>query len=102
MVGRPEPRAYTPAVEAPSDDAVGRLLDGAELWARLDRQDSADRSVVLVAGWEDGSPGCAPLVALDGGLECRSCPIGLVGAVLRTGRPGTDRCPFGKIGRAHV
>lgn len=74
------------------EDETSRLLAGAELWVRLD---PADGLAVMVAGWEDGHPACAPFIAADGGAGCRGCPVGLVAAVLRTRHAALDRCPFG-------
>ena len=51
--------------------------------------------LVMVAGWEDGHPACAPFVASDGGQACRGCPVGVVTGVMRSGRAAMDRCPFG-------
>jgi signal transduction histidine kinase len=84
-------------VEAGIESEVGRLLSGAELWARLERDPStgADGPLVLVAGWEDAFPGCGPFVAADGGRECRADPVALVAAALRSRRAVSDRCPFG-------
>jgi signal transduction histidine kinase len=87
-----------------------RILAGAELWTRLDHASQPDAPVsasvagataspegplVMIAGWEDGHPACAPFVAADGGTACRGCPVGLVAAVLRTGHAASERCPFG-------
>lgn len=75
---------------------TNRLLAGAELWVRLERDGGdADGPAAMVAGWEDGHPPCAPFVAADGRGGCSACPTGLVAAVLRTGHAALDRCPFG-------
>jgi signal transduction histidine kinase len=92
---------------------ISRILSGAELWMRLDRaaptepdatgaaMDAAapaptpDGPLVMIAGWEDGFPACAPFVAGDGGEDCRGCPVGLVATVLRSRRAMVDRCPSG-------
>lgn len=89
---------------------TNRVLAGAEHWVRLDGASSAaqpsgerpgqldpagEGPLVMVAGWEDGHPACAPFVAADGGEACRGCPVALVAGVLRSGRAATDRCPYG-------
>ena len=82
-----------PGIEA----ETGLLLSSAELWARLTPDDApgAGGSLVLVAGWEEAYPGCAPIVAADGGHACRSCPAGIVAAALDFRRGVSHRCPFG-------
>ena len=92
------------------DTEAHRILAGAELWKRLDHASGPDAPatlhggaggaapdgpLVLVAGWEDGHPPCAPFVAADGGAACRDCPVGIVSAVLRTGHAAMERCPYG-------
>jgi signal transduction histidine kinase len=88
---------------------TNRILAGAELWMRLDHASQADGPgtlpsapgapgdgpLVMIAGWEDGHPACAPFVAADGGSACRDCPVGLIAAVLRTGHAAMERCPYG-------
>ena len=86
---------------------ISRILAGAELWVRLDRVTPSDGvpagardplpdgPLVMIAGWEDGFPGCAPFVAADGGEDCRGCPVGLVATVLRDRRARHDTCPSG-------
>ena len=88
---------YTRGVEAGIESEIGRLLSGAELWARLARDPSTgpEGPLVLVAGWEDAHPGCAPSVAADGGRECRADPVALVAAALRSRHAVSDRCPLG-------
>jgi signal transduction histidine kinase len=91
------------------DTATHRLLAGAELWMR-DHASGPDRALtvgttepgaatdgtlVMVAGWEDGHPACAPFAAADGGSTCRGCPVGLVEEVLRSRHAVAERCPFG-------
>lgn len=49
----------------------------------------------MVAGWEDGFPGCVQYVAGGGGDECKTCPAGLVASVMASGRAQLDRCPNG-------
>jgi signal transduction histidine kinase len=90
-----------PGFEADSS----RLLTGAELITRLSQPaDPAtapgdgsghEELLVMVAGWEDGFPACAPFVAADGGEDCRSCPMAVASEVLRTGRAASDRCASG-------
>ncbi len=95
--------------QGPEPD-TNRVLAGAERWVRLNRASvptaasgtwpgqpdpAADGSLVMVAGWEDGHPACAPFVASDGGQVCRSCPTSLVAEVMRSGRAEADRCPYG-------
>jgi len=83
-------------VEAGIEAEVGRLLASAELWARLAADPAGDEGpLVFVAGWEDGHPGCAPIVAVDGGRDCRAHPALLVAAALRSRRAISDRCPGG-------
>jgi signal transduction histidine kinase len=95
-------------LQGPEPD-TNRILAGAECWVRLDHDaapvptggtamgsaDPAAGQLAMVAGWEDGHQPCAPFVASDGGEACRTCPVALVDAVLRTGRAAVDRCPFG-------
>jgi signal transduction histidine kinase len=94
-------------VQPGTETEIARILAGAELWVRLDRAatgdgdaspeagDPGDGPPAMIAGWEDGFSACAPFVAGDGGDECRACPIGLVGAVMRSHRAMAERCPFG-------
>jgi len=49
----------------------------------------------MLAGWEDGYPGCVPFVATSGSDACHACPAGLVAAVMGSGRSQLDRCPNG-------
>ncbi len=49
---------------------------------------------LLVAGWEDGYPACAPHVGIDD-VGCHRCPIELVTHVLRSRRSIDEVCPFG-------
>ncbi len=97
---------------------TSRILAAAELWVRSGDPDTPDgrglpdRAIpvaepwmphgigaqprlVMVAGWEDSYPGCAPFVAVDDGAGCRRCPLGVVGRTLQTGRPISELCPYG-------
>jgi len=99
-------------VQPGTEAEISRILAGAELWMRLDPAAPDDGAaapgeapaaspglpagpLVMIAGWEDGFPACAPFVAGGGDDECRACPVGLVGAVVRSRRAMSERCPFG-------
>jgi signal transduction histidine kinase len=108
-------------VHPEADAEISRILAGAELWVRLDRvpqgnaaaavtepgaregggrepgsrEPVTDGPMAMIAGWEDGFPACAPFAAGDGADDCRGCPVGLVGAVLRSRRAMTERCQYG-------
>jgi signal transduction histidine kinase len=100
------------------DTVTSRILAAAELWVRSvdpDMRDgrglpdatipSADPWIaqgpserpppVMVAGWEDSYPGCAPFVAVDDGADCGHCPMGIVERTLRTRRAVSLLCPNG-------
>jgi len=100
------------------DTETSRILAAAELWARtgdpgvpddhglpdcevmpagraIPDDEARQPPLVMVAGWEDSYPGCAPFVAVDGGADCRRCPLAVVEQTLLTRRPVRELCPYG-------